>query len=133
MLAASHPRLFRHLIAEGLAPELFYCWWLQGLFRSCFVSASGTGGSDELLRVWDIIVFERSHKLFVRIAVALIGLLEQRIAGRDVDQLMKLLWGGAEAWKLAPGALLKAALETKVTRGMLREVESMGSPAALGQ
>jgi len=111
--AAHCPQLFRHFMAEGLAPELFYCWWLQRLFHGC-------ARDDELLRLWDLFIFERSHKIFVRTAIALFGLLSPRLRG-DVDQIMKVLFS-PETWGLHPGALLVEALSTKVTRLGLREI-----------
>merc|ERR1712232_573536 len=85
MLAAHHPQLFRHLIAEGLAPELFYCWWLQGLFYGCLQE-------DELVKLWDLFVFERSHKILVRTAVAIFCLLDKRLLGKPVEDMVKVLF-----------------------------------------
>eukprot|EP00931_Biecheleriopsis_adriatica_P047281 TRINITY_DN27234_c0_g1_i1.p1 TRINITY_DN27234_c0_g1~~TRINITY_DN27234_c0_g1_i1.p1 ORF type:complete len:900 (-),score=140.09 TRINITY_DN27234_c0_g1_i1:171-2870(-) len=113
-LAAHYPNLFRHLVGEGLAPELFYCKWLQGLFRTC-------AKAEVLLQLWDIFVFERSFKIFIRFAVAIFGLLEKRMLGTDVEKMMDLLFD-IEAWQISSTDLLHAALHTKVTRSMLREI-----------
>merc|ERR1712032_1401814 len=113
-LAAHHPNLFRHFMAERLAPELFYCWWVQSLFHNCC-------GGTELVKLWDMFLFERSHKLFVRSAVALLGLLEPKLQGKDVEYMVKFLFD-TQAWQLEPGALVAAALRTKITRTMLRNI-----------
>lgn len=113
-IAAQHPQLFRHLMGEGLAPELFYSFWLQGLFTALLPSA-------DVLRVLDIFVVERSHKIFVRVAVAIFGLLEKQLLGKDIERMMDILFK-TEAWNFAPGQLLAAALAVKVTRTSLREI-----------
>jgi len=112
-LAAHHPHLFRHLMAEGVAPELFFCHWIQSLLHGCVPP-------DELMQLWDIFVYERSHKIFIRAAVAIFGLLENRMIGRDIDYLMKLLFD-PRAWGFGSGTVLHKALETKITRSMLDE------------
>ncbi|CAK0816547.1 unnamed protein product [Prorocentrum cordatum] len=119
-IAAHRPLLFRHLLAEGVAPELFYCSWIQGLFAAC-----APGGA--LARLWDLWVFEGSHKVFVRTAVAVFGLLEKRMLGKDVEFIMRFL-RDPEAWQLDEDTIVTAALETKVTRSMLRHFEE--GPAA---
>ena len=83
-LAAQQPQLFRHFMGEGMAPELFYIRWLQGLFSECL-------SGKELLRLWDMFIFERSHKVFVRVALAVFSLLEQKLRG-DVEQIMNVLF-----------------------------------------
>eukprot|EP00930_Biecheleria_cincta_P096229 TRINITY_DN88103_c0_g1_i1.p1 TRINITY_DN88103_c0_g1~~TRINITY_DN88103_c0_g1_i1.p1 ORF type:complete len:918 (-),score=184.93 TRINITY_DN88103_c0_g1_i1:31-2754(-) len=113
--AAHLPQLFRHLVAEGLAPELFFCRWLQGLFQDCV-------HAGELLRIWDIFVFERSYKIFVRLALAIFRRLEKSLIG-DVERMMDVLFD-SKSWNMAEGELLEIALATKVTRSMLHEIES---------
>lgn len=112
-IAAYQPQLFRHFMGEGVAPELFFCRWLQTLFRGCAAEA-------EVAQLLDLFVHEGSCKIFVRAAVALFGLLEAKLRG-DVDQIVQALYE-PEAWGLAPGALLQHALQTKVTRSMLRDM-----------
>merc|ERR1719235_2990700 len=93
MLAAHRPQLFRHLMAEGLAPELFFCWWLQCLFES-------VAPEPVLLRLWDIFVFERSYKVFVRVAVAIFGALEHQLMRvGDAEKMLRLL-KDEQAWML---------------------------------
>jgi len=115
--AAHCPRLFRHFMNEGLAPELFYCWWLQ---QGMLVCSSGTSDEEDLLRLWHIFVFERSHKIFVRAAVALIGILEPKLRG-DVDQIVKVLFS-QQTWDLGRGTLIDRALATKVTRSAMQKI-----------
>lgn len=119
-LAAHHPQLFRHLFCEGLAPELFYCWWLQSLLQ-------GIVADEDVVRLWDLLVFERSYKVLVRAAVALLGLLEQRLVGRDLDSMMGVLFSPA-AWDIPAGAVFAKTLETKVTRKMLRRFQELDAP-----
>merc|ERR1712039_11074 len=111
--AAHCPQLFRHFMGEGLAPELFYCSWTQGLLHGCLAE-------DELLRLWDLFIFERSHKVFVRTAIALFNCLETRLRG-DIDQITKVLFD-SQSWAFDKGAVLTRALETKVTRSILSEI-----------
>merc|ERR1712083_1163689 len=103
----------RHFMGEGLAPELFYCSWTQWLFHGCLEA-------DDLVRLWDIFIFERSHKVFIRTAIALLSLLEKRLRG-DIDQITKVLLD-ARGWNLERGVVLAHALDTKVTRSILREI-----------
>jgi len=119
MIAAHHPKLFRHFMNEGVAPELFFCNWLLTLFQGCCPTA-------DLLRLWDSYLFERSQKVFVRAAVALFGLLEDKCKG-DVDQIVEALLK-KEAWELPKNKLWQAASETKVTRAMLSEIVGKETP-----
>merc|ERR1712100_199810 len=111
-LAAHHPNVFKHLFAEGIAPELFYSLWSQALLQ-------GLVGNAEILRIWDLLVFERSHKVLVKTAVALFILLEKEILGKNEERIMKTLFK-PESWPLKEGQLFEKALDTKVTRSMLR-------------
>merc|ERR1712083_648032 len=95
--AAHCPQLFRHFMGEGLAPELFYCSWMQAFFCGCLAE-------NELLHLWDLFLFERSHKIFMRTAIALFNSLETRLRG-DIDQIMKVLFI-AENWNLEQGVVL---------------------------
>lgn len=115
IFAAHCPQLFKHFVGEGLAPELFYISWLQSMFHSTVHGAA-------LVRIWDLFVWERSHKIFFRTFVALFALLEQKLRC-DVEQMMKVLFD-IESVRLDPEALITRALETKVTRSMLQEVEA---------
>jgi len=115
-LAAHHPNVFRHLFAEGLAPELFYCLWLQSLFQ-------GLKSTGEVIELLDLFVFERSHKIFVRAAVALFCLMEKQILGKSCDDIMKVLLDPSQ-WNLPDGRLLGHALQMKVTRSMLHSFET---------
>merc|ERR1719235_1735835 len=121
-LAAHHPNIFQHLFAEGIAPELFYCLWSQSLLQ-------GLVGNAELLRLWDLFVFERSHKVLIRAAVALFMLLEKEILGKNEEKIMKTLFNPG-AWPLGPGALFQKALNTKITRSLLRVVAETSVPGA---
>jgi len=121
ILAAHCPDVFKHLVAEGVAPELFYCTWLQALFR-------GRVSAIESLRIWDLFLFERSHKIFVRTAIAIFALLGDRLRRGDVEHMMKLLFD-TQSWGFEPDAVILRALEIKVTRSMLREVETVDSPS----
>merc|ERR1712060_171947 len=103
----------RHFFGEGLAPELLYCSWTQGLFHGCMDDA-------DLLRLWDMFIFERSHKVLIRTAIALFICLEKKLRG-DIDQITRVLFN-AQNWDLGRGVLLEKALETKVTRSILREI-----------
>lgn len=47
VVAMSSCAVFRAFVAEGLAPELFFAWWLQGFFRGCVLN------EGDLLRIWD--------------------------------------------------------------------------------
>lgn len=120
LLAAHHPQVFRAFFGEGVAPELFFCWWLQGFFRGCIL------GEEEVLRIWDIFIWERSYKIFLRTALAIFGLLEKKFRGKDVEVMMKVLFN-PKLWELEPGKVLAQALETKVTRSMIREIEQVDS------
>ncbi|CAJ1385085.1 unnamed protein product [Effrenium voratum] len=112
-IAAHVPNLFRHLIGEGLAPELFFCRWLQGLFQSCL--------TPELqLRIWDLFIFERSFKVFVKLAVAIFALLEKRLIGQDIEKMMDLLFDSS-AWSIPQEEFWTAVLSVKVTRSMMLE------------
>jgi len=113
MLCAHQPKLFRHFMTEGVAPELFFCNWLFQLFAGC-------AGDAEVVRLWDSFIFERSYKVFIRAAVALFGLVESKLRG-DVDQIVEALFK-PDQWGLEPGALWQRALETKMTRSMLNDV-----------
>merc|ERR1712232_884719 len=62
MLAAACPDLFRHLVAEGVPPELFYFYWLQVLF-------DGVLREDLRLRIVDMFLLERSYKVVVRVTI----------------------------------------------------------------
>jgi len=117
MLAAHHPQLFKHFFGEGLAPELFFCFWIQRTFSSIIVD-------DVLLRLWDILIFENSHKILVRLGIAILGLLEQRLRKMDCEKMMKFLLD-IKSWGLSSSEILEAALCTKVTRAMLLEVEDV--------
>merc|ERR1712136_224111 len=75
----------------------------------------------------DLLVFERSYKVLVRAAVALLGLLEQRLVGRDLDSMMGVLFSPA-AWDIPAGAVFAKTLETKVTRKMLRRFQELDAP-----
>merc|ERR1712032_1004903 len=115
--AAHCPRLFRHFMNEGFAPELFYCWWLQ---QGMLICSSGSSDEEDLLRLWTIFVFERSHKIFVRAAVALLGMLEPKLRG-DVDQIVKVLFS-QQTWDLGRASLIDRALATKVTRSAMQKI-----------
>lgn len=111
-IAAHLPNLFRHLMGEGLAPELFFCRWLQGLFQTCL--------SQELqLRIWDHFIFERSFKVFIKLAVAIFASLEKRMLGQDIEKMMDLLFD-AKVWQISDDDLFSAMLNIKVTRAMLK-------------
>eukprot|EP00439_Symbiodinium_sp_Y106_P046014 s821_g5.t2 len=111
-IAAHLPNLFRHLMGEGLAPELFFCRWLQGLFQTCL--------SPELqLRIWDHFIFERSFKVFIKLAVAIFASLEKRMLGQDIEKMMDLLFD-AKVWQISDDDLFSAMLNVKVTRAMLK-------------
>merc|ERR1712176_1684673 len=58
LIAAHCPQLFKHLIGVGVAPELFYFWWLQGLLTNVLEG-------PVLLRIWDQFILERSYKVFL--------------------------------------------------------------------
>lgn len=120
-LAAHCPKLLRHLMNEGVAPELFFCHWIQRLFHGCLPPY-------ELMQIWDLFIYEQSHKIFIRVAVAIFWLLENRIIGRDIDHVMKLLFDPS-AWAFNSGQVLRKALETKITRSMLSEFGSVVSQA----
>lgn len=124
-IAAHQPQLFRHFMGEGFSPELFFCRWLQNLFLDC------NAGAAEVARLWDLFLFERSHKVFVRTAVALFGLLEEKLRG-DIDQISEAMLKPAK-WNLEAGALLQASLRTKVTRSMLREASGGQIPGFSGE
>lgn len=111
--AAHCPQLFRHFVGEGLAPELFFCWWFQRLMQGCH------GDESSILRIWDLFVLERSNKVFVRSVIAVFKLLEPKLRG-DIDQIMKVLFN-PQTWALS-GSLVTEALGTKVTRSMLNEI-----------
>merc|ERR1739842_185688 len=97
-----------------------YVWWLQGLMCDCLVADA------ELLRLWDLFIFEQSHKIFLRTAVAVFGLLEKNLRKLDVEKMIQFLFE-PQAWQLEEGAIIAAALNTKVTRSMLREIEQRTS------
>lgn len=115
-LAAHCPQLFRHFMGEGLAPELFFCWWLERLLHGCV-------SDDDLLQIWDLLVFEQSYKIFIRIVIAIFKMLEPKLRG-DIDQIMKVLFN-PKTWGLGSGALLKEGLGTKVTRSVLRDIQGI--------
>jgi len=117
LLFAHCPQLMKHFVQEGVPPELFYCQWLQFLFQ-------GIVQGPALLRLWDQFIFERSHKVFLRLAVALFARLEDRLRRGDVEHMMKVLFN-LDAEGIDPDILLSNALETKVTRSMLRELEQI--------
>lgn len=115
LLAAHHSNVFKHLFAEGVAPELFYCSWVQELLHGAVPSAL-------LLRLWDVFVFERSHKVFLKAAVALFGLLTKSILGKDDERIMKTLFD-SEEWQLPVDSLHEEVFRMKVTRSMLHDIE----------
>eukprot|EP00913_Durusdinium_trenchii_P031820 g29799.t1 len=115
IIAAQLPNLFRHFMGEGLAPELFFCAWLQGLFQSCLKA-------ETQLRIMDHFIFERSFKVFVKLAVAIFTLLEKRLIGQDIEKMMDILFE-SQAWDLSQEEILKATFAVKVTRSMLREIQ----------
>jgi len=114
-IAAHVPNLFRHLMGEGLAPELFFCRWIQGLFQGCI-------SSKLQLQIMDHFILERSFKVFVKLAVAIFMLLEKRLIGQDIEKMMDLLFD-SQAWELKDEELLSATFEVKVTRTMLKEIQ----------
>eukprot|EP00927_Polykrikos_kofoidii_P062303 TRINITY_DN57109_c0_g1_i1.p1 TRINITY_DN57109_c0_g1~~TRINITY_DN57109_c0_g1_i1.p1 ORF type:complete len:978 (-),score=127.43 TRINITY_DN57109_c0_g1_i1:180-3113(-) len=116
LLAAHCPALFRHLVTEGVAPELFYCVWLQSLFCDCLEG-------NDLLRILDLFVLDGSNKIFVRTGIAIFALLEQRLMRGDVEHMMGILLDTV-AWGLDSHIVVQKALETKVTRSMLKELEA---------
>jgi len=116
MLAAHCPNLFKHLVTEGVAPELFYCCWLQGLFHDSL------GQAADVVWLWDNFIIEGSYKIFIRAAIAIFALLEPKLMRVDVDGMMKILFD-FDAWGFEPGAVRTKALDIKVTRSMLKNVE----------
>jgi len=119
LLAAHHSNVFKHCAGEGVAPELFYCLWSQALLHGCL-------GNAELLRLWDLFVFERSHKILFRAAIAIFVLLEKKILGKDDERIMRALFE-QEGWQFADGEVLAKALELKVTRSMLRAIAEVST------
>lgn len=115
VIAAHLPNLFRHMMGEGLAPELFYCRWIQGLFQGCL--------SVELqLRIMDHFIFERSLKIFVKLAVAIFTSLEKRLIGQDIEKMMDLIFD-PKVWEIDDEQLMKETVGVKVTRSMLKEIQ----------
>jgi len=86
----------------------------------------GCLGKAELLRLWDLFVFERSHKILFRAAIAIFVLLEKKILGKDDERIMRALFE-QEGWQFADGEVLAKALELKVTRSMLRAIAEVST------
>merc|ERR1712224_342303 len=106
-VCAADLKLFRHLFAEGVAPELVFCNWIQSLFCDCplFVRSfrSGQGQqklplplADLYLRLWECVLLERSPKMLIRFAAAVFAELQDPLRRRAGDRVVSLLLEGKE-------------------------------------
>ena len=91
-LAYKNPHLYSHLFESlQFAPSDI----LEAMFQTLFCVGTGNViGLEEVSNIWDVFVFE-GDKALIRAAVAVVSCLENKVIGRDTDEVRKLFgWDG---------------------------------------
>lgn len=114
------PALAAHFAAEKVVAEMFTVGWFQTLFLYLNVLPRAS-----LDRVWDVFLYERSWKILLRVALAILQLSEPHVLDRPIDEVMQFLntFNGDSDRVLAPDALVTKALSAKVTNRVLTKLQ----------
>jgi hypothetical protein len=102
------PKLQAHLAAEGLHSSMFATQWFITLFAYSLPF-------DVVLRIWDVLMLEGTKALF-RVSLALLSTQQDALVKLPFEELVPALRRAPAPGKAAADALLKVAMELKVSK-----------------
>jgi len=123
------PKLHAHLAKENCHPSMYATQWFITLF-------SYSLPFDVVLRIWDVAMLEGTKAIF-RVALALLLTQADALMTLEFEELLPALRRAPSAGKAAADALLRVAMELKVSKKLEElkaayEKEQKNAPGASG-
>ncbi|KAI9916489.1 hypothetical protein PsorP6_018185 [Peronosclerospora sorghi] len=121
LLDVTTPRLATHFAREHVWIEMFAVGWFQTLYLYLNVLPLAS-----LHWIWDVFVFEKSWKIMLRVALALLQLSEAYVMEKAIDEIMHFFNTFADEADeiLAEASLAERALRLKVTNTVLSKLHT---------
>jgi len=113
------PVLYDHFEHHELNIGLFALGWFQTMFLYIPSMPSKT-----INHIWDIMLVERSFKIFFRVGTAILFLSQPILLNNELEGMMQYLNTFPDATILTHDILINCALQIKITNSMLAEIES---------
>ncbi len=79
--------------------------------------------SKTINHIWDIMLVERSMKIFFRVGTAILFLSQPILLNHELEGMMQYLNTFPDATILTHDILINCALQIKITNSMLAEIE----------
>ncbi|CAH0515108.1 unnamed protein product [Peronospora belbahrii] len=113
------PGLVEHFAIEKVPIEMFAVGWFQTLYLYLNVLPT-----ESLDRIWDIFLYEKSWKIMLRVAIAILKLSGKFVMNKPIDEIMEFFNTFADNAQeiLAEMPLLERALCFKVTNTVLSKL-----------
>jgi len=123
------PKLHAHLAKENCHPSMYATQWFITLF-------SYSLPFDVVLRIWDVAMLEGTKAIF-RVALALLLTQADALMTLEFEELLPALRRAPSAGKAAADALLRVAMELKVSKKLEElkrayEKEQQQAPGSTG-
>ncbi|KAF4315339.1 hypothetical protein BBO99_00008740 [Phytophthora kernoviae] len=120
LLELTEPALAEHFMQEKVPIEMFAVGWFQTLYLYLNVLPT-----DSLDRIWDIFLFEKTWKILLRVAVALLQLSKEHVMEKPIDEIMQFFNTFVDQADdlLAERSLTERALRLKVTNSVLTKLQ----------
>ncbi|KAG7385520.1 hypothetical protein PHYBOEH_009002 [Phytophthora boehmeriae] len=120
LLELTEPALAEHFMHEKVPIEMFAVGWFQTLYLYLNVLPA-----DSLDRIWDIFLFEKSWKILLRMALALLLLSKEHVMDKPIDEIMQFFNTFVDQAEdlLAERSLTERALRLKVTNNVLTKLQ----------
>jgi hypothetical protein len=116
LLETNMPTLAKHLDHHGLHPSMFASGWFITLF-----SNFNTLSPPVVAHILDIF-FMDGWKVIFRVALAIMGRLEESLLKHDLEGMIRIFYGFSTTTTNDSAGLLASAMQFKVTESMLQNM-----------